>query len=121
MHMREQWEAGNWEVDPIEPIRAFMPLKLALMRTNALDVMGEWIEQKKRVKFRSVQHKRDFPADVDSLMPHDGSAVKLLAPTIPDDAISEPYTPKNETDLRDELGDLDIAMWSDLDIDAEPS
>jgi hypothetical protein len=144
-HLRQAWERGKWEVKPSgdpecdacesrgsacanHPPRAFMPLKLAVTRKNALDVLGEWIPTPKTVKFRSVHHKRNFPDDVDEFMPHDGSPIRLEPITIPDDLRSAPYSPKQSWDdvltpgevfrlwdgTRAGRGDdPDIPMWAD--------
>lgn len=134
-HLRNAWERGLWNIGPIgEPdcpecakrieackdhgIRAFMPLRQALTRTNGLDLMGEWIALKKRVKFRSVQHKRSYPeiSDNDFLMPH-GLTVELNSITVPDDLRSEPFEPKQtwEQVYAGRADDPDIPMWDDLD------
>lgn len=134
-HLRDAWERGMWTVGPVgepacaectkrreacpdHPIRAFMPLKQALTRTNALDLIGEWIPLKKRVKFRSVQHKRNYPPITDNewLMPH-GLSIELTAITIPDEIRSEPFEPKQSWDqiLVGRADDPDIAMWTDID------
>jgi hypothetical protein len=92
-----------------------MPLKLAITRVNALDVLGEWIPAEKTVKFLSVQHKRNLPGNVDPFMPHDGSPIRLEPITIPDDVWSAPYEPKQswEDIARGRPDDPDIAMWDD--------
>lgn len=103
-HLRDVFESGEWMVPPTQPVRAFMPLSLAVTRTNSLDVLGEWVEMPKRVSFGSVQHKRDFPMDVDPMMPHDGTAISLEPFALPDDIISAPYRPKQTwRDVRDTL------------------
>jgi hypothetical protein len=131
-HLREAWERGEWKVRaignpdcpecvslrhacPDHPPRAFMPLKLAITRVNALDVLGEWIPAEKTVKFLSVQHKRNLPGNVDPFMPHDGSPIRLEPITIPDDVWSAPYEPKQswEDIARGRPDDPDIAMWDD--------
>lgn len=116
-HLRTAFENGQWKVQPIEPMTAFMPLKLAVTRKNALEVMGEWIITEKSVNFLSVQHKRDIPLDVDPFMPHDGSPIRLSPITIPDDVKSAPYEPKQtwEDIMRGRVDDPDIAMWDDAE------
>jgi hypothetical protein len=144
-HLRATWERGSWQVKPCgdpecpechllgsacpeHPPRAFMPLRLAVTRKNALDVIGEWIPTPKTVKFRSVHHKRNFPDDADIFMPHDGSPIRLEPITVPDDLRSAPYVPRQSWDavlspadtfrLWDEThagrgDDPDIPMWAD--------
>jgi hypothetical protein len=146
-HLRDAWERGLWNIGPVgepdcpdcikrheaclqvvkspvtgEPeyhgIRAFMPLRQALTRTNGLDLMGEWIPLKKRVKFRSVQHKRNYPEidDDDFLMPH-GSAIDLTSITVPYDLKSEPFEPKQSWEQvhAGRAEDPDIPMWDDME------
>jgi hypothetical protein len=134
LHLREAWERGQWKVRPIgepkcpecvrlryacpdHPMRGFMPLKLAMQRVNALDVMGEWVTMVKTVKFLSVQHKRNLPESVDPFMPHDGSPIQLEAISIPDDVKSAPFEPKQTWDDVKEgrIDDPDIAMWTSID------
>lgn len=98
-------------------IRAFMPLRLAVTRTNGLDVMGEWIPMSKQVTFRSVEHKRNYEeiADDDFLMGH-GASIKMYPFTFPDDARSTPYEPKatwNETRVN-KLDDPDMVMFNEF-------
>lgn len=116
-HLREAFERGQWMVDPVSEPIAFMPLKLAVTRKNALDVLGEWIPMEKKVNFLSVQHKRDLPLSVDPFLDHDGSPIKLEPITIPDDVMSAPYEPKQtwEDILAGRVEDPDIAMWEDPD------
>jgi hypothetical protein len=136
-HLRAAWERGMWSVGPIgDPdcpecqqrkqacpnpehgIRAFMPLRQALTRIDALDVIGEWLPLKKVVKFRSVTHKRNYPdvADDDFMMPH-GPTLELQSITVPDDVRSEPFTPKQtwEQVHAYDTDDFDIPMWDDKD------
>jgi hypothetical protein len=131
-HLRSTWERGEWRVYgagepdchdcrklmhgcPEHPVRAFMPLKLALTRVNALDVLGEWLPMEKRVSFRSVQHKRNFPEETDIFMPHDGTSIRLEPITVPDDLRSAPYEPKQtwEDVAAGQIDDPDIAIWDD--------
>lgn len=83
-----------------------------------VDLMGEWVELTKRVKFRSVSHKRNYPDDDDDdwLMSHDRS-IPLTAITIPDGIRSEPYSPKQtwEDVTIARPNDPDIPMWDDMD------
>jgi len=155
-HLRDAWERGQWTVKPCgetgcaecaelgyacsqHPPRAFMPLRLAVTRTNALDVLGEWIPTPKTVNFRSVRHKRNFPDDIMESDPtfafeHDGSPLTLESITIPNNARSAPYVPKQSWDdnltpsevfaLWDVQHDMrsddpDIPMWADWDDPAE--
>ena len=117
--LRAEWANGEWEVEPTKPVIGFMPLRLAMQRTASLDVMGEWVELPKRVKFTSVQHKRNMPADVDAFLPHDGTMINLDAITVPDDLESEPYERPDAATLIEMEGtdgdDLDIVMWSPED------
>jgi hypothetical protein len=132
-HLRGAWERGQWTVGPIgnakcddcqelreacpeHPPRAFMPLKLAITRTNALDVIGEWIPASKTVKFLSVQHKRILPEWADPFMPHDGGMIPLDSITVTDDVRSAPYEPKQtwEDIYAGRAEDMDIAMIDDL-------
>jgi hypothetical protein len=116
-HLRAAWERGNWNCRPNEPIRAFMPLALAITRIDGLELYGEWIEMKKVVKFRSVEHKRNYPEVNDSdFLIHDGTSIPLESITIPSDVISEPYSPKQtwEDAMRGAIDDMDIAMASDI-------
>src|SRR5260221_2151772 len=93
-YLRAAYERGQWKVGPYKEPIGFMPLKLAVKRTNGLDVMGEWIPMDKTVNFMSVQHKRNFPVDsVDPFFDHDGSPIRLEPITIPDDIQSAPYEP----------------------------
>jgi hypothetical protein len=132
-HLRETWERGEWKVHgvgepeecgecrelkhgcPEHPVRAFMPLKLAITRVNGLDVLGEWMEMDKTVSFYSVLHKRNFAEDVDIFMPHDGTSIRLDAITAPDELRSAPYEPKQtwEEVARGKIDDPDMAMWDD--------
>jgi hypothetical protein len=140
-YLRAAWERGAWSVGPIgerdcpdcqrrikgkaageaceaHPMRGFMPYKLAMQRTNALEEYGEWIGMIKRIKFASVEHKRNYaetPAD-DFLMPH-GRTIRLETITIPDDIRSAPYTPKQTWAdvLAGRIDDPDIPMWADSD------
>jgi hypothetical protein len=137
-HLRRTFERGEWSVKPVgdwehcktciaqgyacskHPMIAFMPLRWALMRTNGLDLMGEWIPMEKSVKFLSVQHKRNLAGTVDPFMPHDGSPIELVPFTIPDDAMSAPFKPKQEWwHVRDniqietmgKIDDYDVPTW----------
>jgi len=132
-HLRAAWTRGDWEVNPIgdsdckrcinlqyacpdHPPIAFMPLKQGLARTNALDVIGEWIPTTKRVKFRSVMHKRNFPDDIDMIFPvHSGDPIRLDSITIPDDIESAPFEPKqNWEDIHHAWNtDSDLPIWED--------
>jgi hypothetical protein len=118
-HLRSEWARGEWEVNPTEPVIGFMPLRLAVQRTAALDIMGEWIELPKVVKFTSVQHKRHMPADVDAFLSHDGTMINLDTITVPDDLESEPYRRPSAEELLEIEGmdgdDLDLVMWSPED------
>jgi hypothetical protein len=99
-------------------MRGFMPYKLAMQRTDALEEYGEWIAASKTVKFRSTEHKRNYEdtPDDEFLMPH-GRTVRLIPITIPDDIRSVPYEPKQtwEDVYRGRIDDPDINMWSDSD------
>lgn len=130
-HLRSAWARGDWEVNPIgdadckrciklqyacpkHPPIAFMPMKQGLARTNALEVIGEWMPTTKRVKFRSVMHKRNFPDDVDMIFPvHSGEAIRLDSITIPDDIESAPFEPKQSwEDVHHAWNtDPDIPIW----------
>jgi hypothetical protein len=151
-HLRSAWERGQWEVKPRgeagcaecselgcacpkHPPRAFMPLRLAVTRTNALDVLGEWIPTPKTVNFRSVRHKRHFPDSIMGTDPtfafgHDGTPIALDPIYIPDDVRSAPYVPKQSWDdtltaseifalwdyqHAERSDDPDIPMWADGD------
>lgn len=151
-HLRSAWERGQWEVKPRgeagcaecselgcacpkHPPRAFMPLRLAVTRTNALDVLGEWIPTPKTVNFRSVRHKRHFPDSIMDTDPtfafgHDGTPIALDPIYIPDDVRSAPYVPKQSWDdtltaseifalwdyqHAERSDDPDIPMWADGD------
>lgn len=140
-HLRAAWERGAWKSGPVgksdcdacqskskgkpagdacpdHGIRAFMPFKLAMARTEALNVFGEWIPMKKVVRFRSVEHKRNYEdiPDDEFLMPH-GTAIRLVPITIPDDIYSVPYEPKQTWDsvTHSWSDDPDMPMWSDMD------
>lgn len=138
-HLREAWERGAWKVGPIgnpdcaecqrkrqacgDPehgIRAFMPLRLAVTRVNTLDVIGQWIPMEKSVKFHSVEHKRNYPDDVDPFLPHP-ARIRLESITIPDDIQSEPFTPKQTWDSVNlgRVDDPDIPMFSLSDDEPE--
>jgi hypothetical protein len=116
-HLRAAWERGRWNCGPTEPIRAFMPLALAITRIDGLDLYGEWIEMKKKVKFRSVEHKRNYPeVNDDDFLIHDGTSIELESITIPSDVISEPFNPKQtwEDIAKGAIDDMDIAMATDI-------
>lgn len=140
-HLRAAWERGAWKAGavgrddcpecsrpvrgkpagdacPEHGIRAFMPYKLAVTRTEALELYGEWVMMEKSVKFRSVEHKRhyaDIPDD-DFLMPH-GPVIRLEPITIPHDVYSAPYEPKQnwEDAYHGWNDDPDMPMFSDID------
>ena len=114
-HLRAAWERGNWSCRPNDTIRAFMPMSLAITRIDGLDLLGEWIEMKKVVKFRSVEHKRNYPeVSDDNWLMHDGTSIPLESITIPADVISEPFSPKQTWEnARGIADDMDIPMWND--------
>lgn len=142
-YLRTQYERGEWLVPPLCPycknqnpecptchgdshmIRAFMPQKLAVMRSDALDTMGEWPSMPKSIKFSSVRHKRQFPPGTDFVFEnHNGEAINLTPYTIPDDWESTPYRPKQTwQDVRDAIistgsYDLDVCeAMGELDIE----
>jgi hypothetical protein len=121
-YLRQQFEQGELIVKPIETPIGFMPLKLAIMRKDGFDTMGEWVVMKKTVKFLSVQHKRNL-ADDPFMLPA-GSPIKLIPFTIPNDVVSAPFKPKQTwEDVRDGIvimlnraADNDIPMWDVEDI-----
>ena len=140
-HLRAAWERGSWKSGPIgkpdcpdcqspapgkpagdacpaHPIRAFMPYKLAMTRTDALELYGEWVAMTKAVRFRSVEHKRYYPdiPDEEFMMPH-GPVIRLNTITIPDDVYSAPYEPKQnwEDAYHGWNDDPDMPMWSEID------
>lgn len=115
-HLRATWERGQWAVNPVKPVRAFMPFRLAVQRTNSLDVLGEWPEMPKTIKFTSIHHKRTIPDDIEPMLPHTGEGIRLGTITIPDNLMSEPYDIiEHET----HLGDLDMPMWEPNDLEEQ--
>lgn len=149
-YLRREFERGEWVVPPMcidckgvgcdqcndtgeGEVRAFMPLRLALMRSNGLDQLGEWTTAPKRVQFGSVIHKRNLPDDIMIGLPHDGDAIPLEVITVPDEMRSKPYQPKvtwetlyKLSEMEDFigteymetlLGDPDMPMWDSTDLD----
>lgn len=147
-HLRREWERGEWIVPPLcvpcdgkgcdecghtgeGQVRAYMPMRLALMRTNGLNTMGEWVSMPKRVQFGSIQHKRNLPDDIIVGLPHDGATLTLEPIEVPSDFRSKPYEPKvtweklyamslQEEGITEELlasliGDMDMPMWDETD------
>lgn len=138
-HLRAAWESGAWKVGPAgrpdcpdcqsrargkragdacpeHGIRAFMPYKLAMARTDSLELLGEWVAMDKTVKFRSVEHKRNYVHTDEDFMMH-GDVIRLEPITIPDDVMSAPYEPKQSWDdaFHGWSDDPDMPMWSVID------
>jgi DNA polymerase type B, organellar and viral len=118
-HLRDTWDSGEWRVNALlaegEKVIAFMPLRLAVKRTDSLGLLGEWPEMTKSQNFMNVQHKRQLPEWVDtlgSLREPGQNTVPLGTITIPDDIESEPYRAAGAvTHIDKHAEELDIPMW----------
>jgi hypothetical protein len=111
--LREQWDNGEWLVYPEDTPVGFMPIQLAILRKDWGKTYGQWIEFPKKNSFYTNCHKRDFPEEIDIMLPHEGTVIELETFTIPANAQSMPYVPKS--DWADAYsagmaGDMDIAI-----------
>lgn len=124
-HLREAWDEGLWEVEPLlesdKKMTAFMPLRLAVKRRNSLDLLGEWPEFPKSIKFTSIQNKRNLPEWVDTMgLPREPGqdTIPLYTFTLPHDAESECYRADSPTDHADKRADeLDMPVWDSEDFE----
>lgn len=49
--LREAWDSGLWSVAPKDDARGFVAMRLAMKRKDPLDVMGQWLTQRRPVDF----------------------------------------------------------------------
>jgi hypothetical protein len=105
-YLRDQWAEGNWEVDNIspddceryglssQPMRAFIPTKQGLRRSDPYESIGEWVVTSKELDMRDRKRIMVLRDGVDPLICHDGGIVTTIPFLLPSELESAPYQPK---------------------------
>lgn len=99
-YLREHWKAGHWTVpnkpedgyDPIDPdktMRAFVPLKQAVKRSEVEEIYGKWAPTSKELNFYPVKRIAFESNDC-----HDGTVVDTMPLIIDHAVVSKSYEPK---------------------------
>lgn len=124
-YLRESWKRGSWSVDnlpeegytptdPTKTMRAFVAIRQAMKAKDPDAVYGRWVGTSKHFDFLPLKRI----AIVEDVFSHDGTVIDTFPITLPDDAISKPYTPKQtwQDVMEAEPTDLDIYYLSDEEL-----
>lgn len=101
-HLKDAWRAGSWRVknvpeedfvpsadEPDKTMRAFVPMKQAVKRTNIEAIYGMWVPTSKELNLYPLKR-----VPFESPDGHDGTVVDTMPLILPDNVISKPYQPK---------------------------
>lgn len=127
--MIEAWEDGAWyvETDPYNHVtgegpRAFIPLKLGLQRKNPLQLIGQWVPTRKRIRFDPSKRVGRYVVQEDLTVDREGNLFLTDPFELPDEFVSDPYKPKQswESVMEGRFADDEINVEPDVETELEP-